>query len=145
MTCRLNVLGCGRTQISRANAKQKTTAICLLEATFLIFAGMKDQREGAGGAQNIDDDERELAEEEAEELRLDGSSNFEMVMVDDVARSFGDLSRNGSLVGVLKTLQRLSPISATVAMAWCREKLQVEGVVRRLRQGDGSDGSSSFT
>lgn len=117
MTWRRNVLGCGRTQISRANTRQKTTAICLLEAAFLIFAGMKDQREGTGGAQNIDEDERELAEEEAEELRLDGSSNLEMVICDDAARSLGDLSRNGSLVGVLKTLQRLRPISATAAMA----------------------------
>lgn len=77
---------------------------------------MKDQREGAGDAQNIDDEESELAEEEAEELRLDGSSNFEMVHCDDAARSLGDLSRNGSLVGVLKSLQRFKAMAARVAM-----------------------------
>lgn len=75
---------------------------------------MNDQREGAGEAQNLDEEESELAEEEAEEVRLDGSSNLKMVFCEGVASSLGDLSRKGSLDGVPKTFQRLRPIPAIV-------------------------------
>lgn len=96
--------------MSRANSRHNTTAICLLEAAFLIPGEIKDQREGAGEAQNRDEEESELAEEEAEEVRLDGSSNLDIVFCEGVASSFGDLSRKGSLDGVPNTFQRLRPI-----------------------------------
>lgn len=101
--------------MSRANSRQSTTAICLLEAAFLTVGGMKDHLEGAGEVQNIDEDESELAEDEAEEVRLDGSSNFDTLIREGVLSSLGDLSRNGSFDGVLKTFHILKSMPALVS------------------------------
>lgn len=100
--------------MSRASSRQNTTAICLLEAALLTPDGTRDQRKGGGEVQNLDEEESELVEEEAEEVRLDGSLNFEMVVCEGVANSFGDLSRKGSLDGVPKAFHRLKPIPAIV-------------------------------
>ncbi len=59
--------------MSRASSRHNTTAICRLETAFLTRGGMNDQREGAGEAQNLEEEESVLVEEEAEEVRLDGS------------------------------------------------------------------------
>lgn len=103
---------------------------------------MNDQREGAGDAQNIDDEESELAEEEVEELRLDGSSNFEIVICGDVASSFGDLSRNGSLDGVLKTFQRLRPMTPVVG--GCQRRSEDVVVVSSARSARIMEAPTSF-
>lgn len=88
----------------RANSKQSTTALCLLETALRTLEGRYlGHRDGAGEVQNDEVEENELAEEDRE-VSLDGKENLEIEVVDGVASSLGDLSTNGSLPGVLKSL-----------------------------------------
>jgi hypothetical protein len=59
-----------------------------------------DQRDGAGDIQKDEADERELADDEAEEC-AEGRMNVGIGTCDGVASSLGDLSMNGS--GVLES------------------------------------------
>ena len=90
-------------QMNRANRKQTTTAICLLETVLRTLEGKYlGHRDGAGDVQNDEVEENELAEEDREGS-LEGRENLEIEIVEGVASSLGDLSTNGSLPGVLKS------------------------------------------
>ncbi len=91
-------------QMRRASSKQTTTAICLLETVLRTLKGKYlDQRDGVGDVQNDEAEEKELVEEDRE-VSLDGRENLEIEVLEGVASSLGDLSTNGSLPGVLKSL-----------------------------------------
>ena len=104
ITRRRHVYGCGMNQMRRARSKQTTTAICLLETVLRTLEGKYlDHRDGAGDVQNDEAEEKELVEEDRE-VSLDGKENLEIEVLEGVASSLGDLSTNGSLPGVLKSL-----------------------------------------
>lgn len=115
ITRRRHVCGCGMTQMRRASSKQTTTAICLLETVLRTLEGKYlGHRDGAGDVQNDEDEENELAEDDREGS-LEGKENLEIKVMEGVASSFGDLSTNGSLPGVLKSFHAVrsrNPISA---------------------------------
>ncbi len=81
------------------------TAICLFDTALRKCEGrylFGDHRGGTcGGIQNVDEDERELADEEEDEC--EGKANLETKVFEGVARSLGDLSMKGSLGGELKS------------------------------------------
>ena len=79
----------------------------MLEGTYLDHLG------GDGDVQKDEVEENELAEDDRE-VSLDGKENLEMERVEGVASSFGDLSTNGSLPGVLNSFHAVrsrKPIS----------------------------------
>ncbi len=81
------------------------TAICLLKTMLRTLGGKcLGHREGAGDVQNDELEDKELAEEDREGS-LDGTENLEIEVIEGVASSLGDLSRNGSLPGVLKSFR----------------------------------------
>ena len=74
----------------------------------------RGHRDGAGDVQNDEAEENELAEDDREDW-LDGRENLQIEVVEGVASCLGDLSTNGSLPGVLKSLHAVrsrKPISA---------------------------------
>ena len=88
----------------RASSKQATTAICLLETVLRTLEGKYlGHRDGAGEVQNDEAEENELAEDDREGS-LAGRENLDIEMMEGVASNLGDLSTNGSLPGVLKSL-----------------------------------------
>ncbi len=90
--------------MKRASSKHTTTAICLLETVLRTLKGKYlDHRDGVGEVQNDEVEEKELVEEDRE-VSLDGRENLEIEVLEGVASSLGDLSTNGSLPGVLKSL-----------------------------------------
>lgn len=91
-------------QKTNARSRQKTTAICLLDAAFLTLAGRKaigDHRGAAGERQKIEAEEVEAEELREEEVEDDseGNENLEIECLEGDARSFGDRSKKGSLGG----------------------------------------------
>ena len=111
----------------RANSKQSTTAICLLETALRTLDGRYlGHRDGAGEVQNDEVEENELAEDDRE-VSLDGKENLEIEVVEGVASSLGDLSTNGSLPGVLKSFRAVrsnKPMSA-VLQSLVKTRLQL--------------------
>ena len=107
-------------QMSRANSKQTTTAIRLLETVLRTVEGRYlGHRDGAGDVQNDEAEENELAEDDGEGSR-DGKENLEIEIMEGVASSLGDLSTKGSLPGVLKSLHAVrsrKPISTQMLIA----------------------------
>lgn len=89
------------------------TAICRLGTVLRTLEGAHlDHRGGAGDVQKVSDEEIELVEDEGEDPS-EGSENFEMGTLEGVASSLGDLSRKGSLEGVLsnrRTVRSSKPI-----------------------------------
>ena len=93
------------TQMKRANSKQATTAICLLEIVLRTLEGKYlGHRDRAGEFQNDEVEEKELVDDDRD-VSLDGRENLEIELIEGVARGLGDLSTNGSLPGVLKSFR----------------------------------------
>lgn len=75
------MLGEGTIQTTRAIVRHSITANCLLENVLRILAGMyrlDDNRDGTlGDIQNVDDDDRELADNEDEDECPEGTENID--------------------------------------------------------------------
>ena len=90
-------------QTIKANSRQTKTTICRLETLFLTLDVRQriDHGDGAGDIQKDEAEDRELADEEAEDS-AEGRVNVGAGTCEGVASSLGDLSMNGS--GVLESL-----------------------------------------
>ncbi len=132
--CRPQVDGGGRIQTSKPSTKHTRTAICLFDTVFRKLGGrylLGDHRDGTcGDVQNVDEDERELTDEEDDEC--EGKENLETKVLEGVARSLGDLSMNGSLDGELKSRHTVD--SRKPIVDWIRQGVEgnVDEVVANL-------------
>ncbi|KAL9034123.1 MAG: hypothetical protein Q9214_007189, partial [Letrouitia sp. 1 TL-2023] len=75
------------------------TAICLLETALRALMGRYrrgDHRDGAGDIQKVEDEDRELEDEEdVDEASVDARENLKTEEREGVARSLGDFSWTG--------------------------------------------------
>lgn len=92
--------GGGTDQTMSPRHRQTITAICLLEIALRALMGRYrrgDHRDGAGDLQKVEDEDRELEddEEDVDEASVDARENLKTEEREGVARSLGDFSWTG--------------------------------------------------